>query len=374
MRRFLGATLPRAMSSAAFKSKSPQGVGYSFTTEQNQKPSNQDVAGMGQFKEFSPKNPRDFLQELSTKMAQSLAKDERFNSSGSTCNVTIIAGNKLYILSFGDSPTSVSIKDANGNRISVKLTQDHAFSDPEIEAQFKGAQTDMNGVSRYQGLAVPCFGHNRDEKIAAVAPRIYEYDLKFLPAMASFMGIGSKVTQLDLVVASDGLCEANAGESWGGSIASGITTSHEVVKGANGKMQFLKSGAAEDVFSRVIDQSPENAVEGLMKEASSNNSQDNISVAHFTLSNEELQKLIAGENQNPPTAIFVFDGNGVNGHLAAEELAQIVCRELQLEPIAGLPLKTTGHLEHDNPNPTAAKGAGATQLGEVVGAEKGQTH
>ncbi len=322
----------RASTVARFANK---GATYNFLTNENNKKPNQDVVGIGQFtNESFSTNPREFLRKLSADMARKLAGDERLNSSGSTCNVSVVADGKLRILSLGDSPTYVSIRDENGNRMSIKLTQDHKFSDREFSNKFK-TEKDARGVVRYKGLSVPCLGHNHDEEIAKTEPRILEYDFRHLPGMASMMGIGSKISAIDLFVASDGLCEMNLDES---SIDSVEITTSQLALMENDKMRFLKSSARQDGLSKVIALS-ENPAESLMENALANNSQDNISVAHVSFSSEYLQNLISGKNQSSPIAIFVFDGNGQNGHIAAEKLSEIVRENMQLAPIEGLPLR-----------------------------------
>ena len=169
-------------------------VSHGFATSENNKEPNQDFVGMGT--STSPDfigNPEGFLKEIMTKASESL-RDQKFRRSGTTCNITAIDKDAIRIISFGDSPTVISIKDENGKRVSVKATQDHKFSDPELIDKFK-VIFDHNGVERCEGLAVPCLGHNA-KAISTVEPRFYEYRFSHFASTAAVIGLDPKLSEL----------------------------------------------------------------------------------------------------------------------------------------------------------------------------------
>ncbi len=239
-------------------------------------------------------NPKEAARKAIEAASLSLASDKKFSNSGTTLTTTIIVNNNIAVASIGDSAAFLILKDVNGGELSIKLTQEHSFSDPEIAETFKKElAADGRAKKRLNGLSVPCLGHNYDPRIAKTSPRIRLFDLnKILEAS------GLDLEYYKVFVASDGIFEVDL--SCIGSQAP--RASIEVFD--KGKSLAYKHNPTPGNISAA------NSAKEIVEQARENGSQDNATVA--------MAKFNTEKNPDEATVLMVADGNGVNGGEAAK--------------------------------------------------------
>jgi serine/threonine protein phosphatase PrpC len=307
---------------------------------------NQDTAGIG-----TSTNP-DFINDPKSYLSQFIENNrgkfaKKYPDSGSTFSLAAVINNGskkklLCVASFGDSPVAACIKGRDGESVSILLNQEHRFSDPEILPHFPEATEDLNGKIRCDGLVVPCIGHGRIKELAKVNPRINVYDLSQLAPTARLLGIRSPVASVKLVVASDGLYECIPDSvSFG---VQPITVTH-TTKIKDDRPVFSTSHPNDNELSGIVD-GEEKLAERLAEVARDNRSMDDISVVCLDI---DPASLAQASSSKEATVAFILDGNGHEGHEVSAELARMICRELELQPIANLALSLPHDIAKDDP-------------------------
>lgn len=272
----------------------------------NGKP-NQDFFAYG--KAASSKDHKAVLARLFEGLSLSLVDNKKFERSGATCTVAIVDGKNVAIASLGDSPAFLILKNKVGKNISLKSTQEHSFTDPDIAKYF---ETKLDGVGkpRLQGLSVPCFGHNFDDRISKIPPRIRLFNLETIAA-ANYLDL----EKLHVVVASDGLLEMDSSTIGFDALATDVV----VLDGENGRLKFERK-----TKGNINEAKEDDMAHSLAEGAILNGSRDNVTVVTASFEKSDAENAEA-------TVVIVADGNGINGAEAAKQIVMDACTMLEVD-------------------------------------------
>jgi serine/threonine protein phosphatase PrpC len=232
------------------------------------------------------------------------------SGSGSTVTLLYVGEETVSMESLGDSPIIAVFKGSDGQAASCVLNPQQSIE----SLNFSGAKKDSNGTLRANGVSVACAGHGG--LFANVQAFSAEHNTKEdLLRTAKALGIKDP-TEVVLLVASDGIFDSSPGK-YGGNKA--VSVSHTRKTNPRGKVVFEEKNAESTLEEAVFggDMSPKEVATRLLELVSGANPNDDATIAvAFSGSVQDLKN-------TQPTLAIVADGNGRNGHIAAQAAVEI---------------------------------------------------